>query len=60
MKKLLETIKTEEDEAWKMLQICKDMFGTDDRATNLRRAHWIELRRFRRMVEKRMEELGEI
>ena len=60
MKKLLETIKAEEDKAWKMLRICSDRFGDGDRATNLRRAHWCELKRFRRMIEKRMEELGEI
>lgn len=60
MKKLLETIKAEEDEACKYYKICKYRFGADDRATNLRRAHWCELRRFRRMIEKRMEELGEI
>lgn len=56
MKKLLETIKAEEDRARKMLRI----FGDDDKSTNLRRTRWVELKRFRRMIEKRMEELGEI
>lgn len=60
MKKLLETIKAEEDAAWKMLRIYSDRFGDDDKSTNLRRTRWVELKRFRRMIEKRMEELGEI
>lgn len=60
MKKLLETIKAEEERAWKMLRISSDRFGDNDKSTNIRRAIWVELRRFRRMIEKRMEELGEI
>ena len=60
MKELLDRIKAEEDREWEALHLQESLWGIEHHRAQIRRVRWTEIRKIRRMVEKRMEELGEI